>query len=93
MAPCRIGPDRYLAISVTVVECTSPPLVPVIVIVKVRFGVLRDVTTVNVDSALDGGPRVTPVGLKLHVIPLADEPLAVRFTNPVNPFAAVTVTM
>ena len=83
----------HFAIRLTVVEWTNPPLVPVIVIVKVRFCVLRDVTTVNVDWALVGGPRVTPVGLKLVVIALPPgETLAVRLTKPVNPLTAVTVT-
>jgi hypothetical protein len=45
-----------------------------------------------VDEALD--PSVTPVGLKLIVSCVADgEMLDVKFTNPVNPFAAVTVTV
>jgi len=62
------------------------------VIVYVRFTVRLFVPTVRVDVALD--PRVTPVGLKLIVTPVADgEMLDVRLTNPVKPFAAVTVTV
>jgi hypothetical protein len=62
------------------------------VIVYVPFGVRRVVATVSVDDGLD--PGVTPVGLKLMVTPVADgEMLDVRFTNPVKPFTAVTVTV
>ena len=44
------------------------------------------------DKAL--APSVTPVGLKLMVTPIADgEMLDAKFTNPVKPFAAVTVTV
>jgi hypothetical protein len=81
-------------VTVTVVEWTSPPLVPVIVIVYDRFVVFFDVPTVNVDCPLVAPDRFTPVGLKLRVIPLAaGDTVELRLTRPVNPFAAVTVTV
>jgi hypothetical protein len=49
---------------------------------------------VKVDCPLAGGPSVTPVGLKLIVTPDADGVMvAVKFTRPLKPFAAVTVTV
>jgi hypothetical protein len=83
-----------LVVSVTVVECTCPPPVAVIVIVNDRLCVRLVVPTVNVDWALVCGPRVTPDGLKPIVIPVSDgEMLDDKFTRPVNPFAAVMVTV
>ena len=68
------------------------PLVPRIVIVKVPFAVLRVVPTVRVEEPLV--PSVTPLGLKPIVTPVADgEMLDEKFTVPVKPLTAVTVTV
>ena len=67
-------------------------LVPVIVIVKVCFAVLRAVPTVRVEEALV--PSETLAGVKLIVRPFADGVmLDLSVTVPVKPFVAVTVTV
>ena len=61
----------------------------------VRFTVfVLLVETFIVVWPLSGGPSVTPVGLKAMLTPdAAGEMLVVKFTRPLNPFAAVTVTV
>jgi hypothetical protein len=57
-----------------------------------RFAVRRAVITLSVEDAVV--LTVTPVGLKLIVSPFADgEMLEEKATNPLKPFAAVTVTV
>src|SRR5439155_16186222 len=65
------------------------PLVPVIVSVKVPVLVPVFVDTVSVDVAM--GLGLTGVG-SVHVAP-DGQPVTARFTLPLNPFNAVTVTV
>ena len=71
---------------VAVVECTSAPLVPVIVNVEDAAGVLAVVVTVSVDVLVVG------FGLKAAVAP-AGRPDALRATEPLKPPLGVTVTV
>ena len=66
-----------------------PPPAPLIVSVKVPFGVVVAVVMVTVD---DPEPPVTVAGLKLAVAPVG-KPLALRLTFAVNPFTAARVTV
>ncbi len=74
--------------SVTVVECTRLPLVPVIVKVNVPDGV--DVLVVT-DMVEEPEPA-TEAGLKLALAP-AGKPLALKLTVPVKPPDPVTVAV
>lgn len=77
-----------VTIKVTVAVSVSEPLVPVIVIVELPGGVLSVVATVRVEL-----PDVLiEVGLNEYVAP-DGSPLALRFTDPLNPFAAPTTTV
>jgi hypothetical protein len=78
-------------VRLTLVECCSVPLVPVIVNVYVAAGVLLPVETVNVEFAGDGG-KVTEAGFNVQVA-CDGHPVTVRFTVPVNPLNAVTVVV
>ena len=59
--------------------------------VYVPVGVFLLVPTLRVEFAGDGG-RVTEAGINLQV-PLAGQPVTLRFTVPANPFKAVTVVV
>ena len=76
-------------VSVTVVECVRPPLVPVIVSVNAPVGVALDVETVSAD---DPDPPLIDVGLNEPLAPLGS-PLTLRFTAPVNPLIGLTVAV
>ncbi len=80
---------KFLTASVTVVACTSVPLVPVTVNVEFPPGVAAVVVTVMVEVP---APPVMVAGLNEAVAP-PGRPLAVGVTVPVNPFTAVTVTV
>ncbi len=80
--------DEEFTISVTVVEWTVEPLVPVIVIVDVPTGVVLAVVTVMVEEP----EPVTDGGLKEAVAPVGN-PLAVKVTVPVKPLSAVIVAV
>lgn len=73
----------------TLVECCSGPLVPVMVNVNVPVGVFFAVETVNVEFVGDGG-KLTEVGLNVQVAS-DGQPETLRLTVPANPFNAVTV--
>lgn len=75
-----------LRISVTVVEWTRLPLVPVMVRVNIPLGVDLLVLTVRVDVP----EPVTEVGLNVPVA-RRGSPLTLKLTVPVNPFKAFTV--
>jgi len=75
-------------VKVTVLECDSEPLVPVIVTVNVPLGPLREVLTENVELP----EPVTLVGENEPVAPLGN-PLLLNATFPVNPLMADTVTV
>jgi hypothetical protein len=72
---------------VVLVEWLSEPLVPLIVKGKLPVGVLVAVATVSVELA----PALMEAGLNVPVA-LAGRPLVLRFTVPVNPFTAPTLT-
>jgi len=74
--------------SITVVECTRLPLVPVMVKVYVPAGVVVLVVTDIVDEP----DPVADVGLKLALAP-AGNPLALKVTTPANPPDPVTVAV
>jgi len=84
----KSGVGAGFTTSVTVVECTRLPLVPVIVSVYVPAGVVVLVVTDMVDEP----EPVTDVGLKLALAP-AGNPLALRLTTPENPPDPVTVVV
>ena len=79
---------RPFTIRVTVAECVSVPLIPVIVTVKVPVGVALKVATVSVDVP----EPVTDPGAKAPVAP-AGNPLTKNVAVPVKPFTAVTVVV
>jgi hypothetical protein len=84
----KSGAGAAVTLNPTVVERWSAPLVPVIVSVDVPGGVAPVVATVSValpDPAIDAGENdgVAPEGA----------PDAPRFTVPVNPLSAPTVTV
>src|SRR5438067_2425302 len=72
----------------TVALCVRLPLVPVTVSVYVPAGVAELVVTDKVEEP----EVVTDIGLKLPVAPDGN-PLALRFTLPVNPFNALIVVV
>jgi len=74
--------------SVTVVECTKLPLVPVMVRVYVPAGV--DVLVVT--DIVEEPEPATEVGLKLALAP-EGKPLALNVTLPVKPPDSVTVVV
>lgn len=78
--------------SVTPAACESDPELPVMVSVAAPVAVAAVVTTLSVDVAepLDGG--VTETGFKVHVA-FAGQPVTVKPTAPLKPFADVTVTV
>lgn len=84
----RLKFGARLTTSVTVVECTSDPLVPVIVSVKLLAGVLSDVVTVRVEVP----DPVTEVGLKVPVAP-EGSPLTLSVTTSLKPPDLLTVTV
>jgi hypothetical protein len=78
-----------LTVSVTLVVCTSEPLLPVMVSVNIPVLVLAVVETVRVEVAVG----VTELVESEQVAPVAPDgqPVMVSATLPVNPFSAVTV--
>jgi lysophospholipid acyltransferase (LPLAT)-like uncharacterized protein len=72
---------------VTGAECDRVPLVPVTVTVYVPADPEHE--RVDVPEV----PSVTLVGVRVQVSPVVGETAADRFTVPVNPFTAVTVTV
>ena len=78
----------FATTSVTVVEWTRLPLVPVIVMEKLPVGVLALVVTVIVDEP----EPTTEGGLKFALAP-AGSPLALNVTVPVKPPDGVTSTV
>ena len=74
--------------SVTVVEWTKEPLVPVIVMVYVPVGVVVAGFTPNVEFP----DPVTVAGVNRNCVP-AGNPLTLKVTVPVNPFTAATETV
>src|SRR5947209_7367566 len=84
----KSGAGAAFTTRVTVVECTRPPLVPVMVKVYVPAGVLVLVVTDMVEEP----EPVTEAGLKLALAPLGN-PLAVKFTAPLKPPDPVTVAV
>jgi hypothetical protein len=86
---CELGVVEMLksgvdTTNVTVVECNSVPLVPVIVRVYVPIGIVVAVETVSVELP----EPVTDVGLKIPVAPVGS-PLTLRLTMPVKPLSAL----
>ena len=75
-----------VTVTLTPVEWLNVPLVPVTLTVYVPPGVELVVATVNVE--LD--PGFTELGLNEHVAPVG-HPVALSATEPLNPFAAVTL--
>jgi len=73
---------------VEVVECTSDPLVPVMEKVELLAALLAAVETVRVELP---DPLIED-GEKEAAVPEGNPP-AVRFTVPVNPFSAESVTV
>ena len=69
---------------------TSPPLLPVIVIVKLRGGVFAETEIVSVELSFAFATSSTVGGVRLVDSPV-EETLADRFTKPVNPFKLLTV--
>src|SRR5262249_33617797 len=84
----KSGAGAGLTTSVTVVECTRLPLVPVMVSVYVPAGVLVLVVTDIVDEP----DPVTDVGLKLALAP-AGSPLALKVITPLKPPDPVAVAV
>jgi hypothetical protein len=79
---------ELLTCKVTLAECVSEPLVPVMVRVELPAGLLPLVVTVSVALA----PGAMEVGLNEVWAPVG-RPLAVKFTVEVNPFNAPIVTV
>ena len=78
---------KSTTLRVTVVVCTSVPLVPVMVSVELAAGVVPEVVTVSVDVPV---LPVIVLGLNEPVAPLGN-PVTVSATSPVRPFTAVLV--
>jgi hypothetical protein len=72
-------------VKVTVAVCDSAPLVPVTV--TVYAPALPEQDSVEVPEV----PRVTLVGVRVHVRPVAGETVAVSETVPAKPWSEVTV--
>jgi hypothetical protein len=77
-----------VTVKLTVMLCTTLPLVPVIVSVVVPAGVLLLVVTVKVDAPAP----VIVAGEKLGVAPVGN-PVALSVTTPPNPFNAPIVAV
>ena len=80
--------NSYWMVSVTLVECTRLPLVPVIVSVRLPTVAFLETLTVSVEVP----EPVTEAGLKLAVT-RDPNPLTLRPTVPANPFTPVMVTV
>ncbi len=74
-----------MTVNVTVTVWVRPPLVAVMVIVYVPWGVLWSVRMVKVDVAVPPGPSETLLELKLSLGPVGEH-TAESDTVPVNPF-------
>jgi hypothetical protein len=77
-----------LTVRVTVAECVTMPLVPVMVNVAFPAGVALLVVTVSVDEP----EPLTVAGLKLAVAPEGN-PVALKDTLPVKPFTALMLAV
>jgi hypothetical protein len=71
---------RFVTVKVTVVECDSAPLIPLIVTVKVLSGVLAEVLTVSVEL-----PGVPIVAAENEAVAALGKPLVLRLTSPEKP--------
>jgi hypothetical protein len=80
--------ELEVTFSVTLAECVSDPLVPVILIVGLPVGVLAVVVMVSVELP----DVVMYVGAKEGEAPVG-KPVAVKLTWPLNPFSAATFTV
>lgn len=87
MAP-RVKSGVADTTSVAVVECEREPLVPVILNRLLPSATPEVVVTVSVEAV----PGVMEAGLKDAVAP-EGKPLAERFTEPVKPLSAETLTV
>ena len=87
-ARVKFGLAAAVTTSVTVVVCVMDPLVPLIVSVELPVAVVEATVTVIVEVP----EPVTEVGENAAVAPVGN-PLAVKATEPVNPFTAVTVAV
>ena len=74
---------------ITLAECVSEPLAPVMVRVGLPTGVLELVAIVSVELA----PAAIEVGLKEAVVPAGRPLVTPRLTVPVNPFSAAALTV
>jgi len=74
---------------ITLAECTSEPLVPVMVRVELPTGVLGFVVIVNVELT----PVTIEVGLNEAVAPVGSALVTLRFTVPVKLFSAAAFTV
>ena len=83
----KSGVAVALTTRVMLALCVSVPLVPVIVTVYDPGGVVEAVVTLNVDD-----PEETCAGLKEAVAP-AGSPVAVKATDPLNPFNGETAAV
>jgi len=71
-----------------VVDAENPPLLPIMVNLKVPVGVCLVVETVKTEFPLP----VIEVGLKVPVA-FAGKPLTLKVTTPLNPFTGVTTAV
>ena len=85
------GVHEVAALTVRVIEavCVRLPLVPLTVNVYVPAAVDEDVVTLSVDEP---EPPLIEAGLKLVPAP-AGTPVALKLTEPVNPFCGDTETV
>ena len=79
-----------ITLSVTDAVCIVVPAVPVILIVLSPNGVVPLVPIVSVEVLANASVILTEVGLKLAFAP-AGNPVALKFTVPVNPANGVIV--
>jgi hypothetical protein len=77
-----------ITVKVTVAVCVSEPLVPVMVIVELPVGVELPVVMLSVEL-----PDVLTEAGENEAFAPAGKPLAVKPTDPVNPFCAPIVTV
>jgi hypothetical protein len=80
--------ELEVTFSVTLAECVSDPLVPVIVIMGLPVGVLAVVVMVSVELP----DVVMYVGAKEGEAPVG-KPVAAKLTWPLKPFRAATFTV
>jgi len=80
---------ELLTCKVTLTECVSGPLVPVIARVELPAGVLPLVVTVRVELA----PGAMEAGLNEAWAPVGRPLVTLRLTVPVNPFTAAAFTV